>query len=100
GGALRRVRRAGRRSAAPRARAPGFPPPVRIGRLRDPSLHWRPRTRTGPRPSGGSCHPGGTLKRILVTGAGGQIGAWLVPRLRELYGSSRVLATDVRPLAP
>src|SRR5690606_34500312 len=69
-------------------------------RLPDPSLHWRPRTRTGPRPSGGSCHPGGTLKRILVTGAGGQIGAWLVPRLRELYGSSRVLATDVRPLAP
>jgi nucleoside-diphosphate-sugar epimerase len=36
------------------------------------------------------------LKRILVTGAGGQIGSWLVPRLRELYGSSRVLATDVR----
>jgi len=36
------------------------------------------------------------LKRILVTGAGGQIGSWLVPRLRELYGASRVLATDVR----
>jgi nucleoside-diphosphate-sugar epimerase len=36
------------------------------------------------------------LKRILVTGAGGQIGSWLVPRLRETYGSSRVLATDVR----
>jgi len=36
------------------------------------------------------------LKRILVTGAGGQIGSWLVPRLRELYGSSKVLATDVR----
>ncbi|MDH3206765.1 MAG: NAD-dependent epimerase/dehydratase family protein [Gemmatimonadota bacterium] len=36
------------------------------------------------------------MKRILVTGAGGQIGSWLVPRLRELYGSSKVLATDVR----
>ena len=36
------------------------------------------------------------MKRILVTGAGGQIGSWLVPRLRELYGPSRVLATDVR----
>ncbi len=39
-----------------------------------------------------------TLKRILVTGAGGQIGSWLVPRLRELYGASSVLATDVRHL--
>jgi nucleoside-diphosphate-sugar epimerase len=38
------------------------------------------------------------LKRILVTGAGGQIGSWLVPRLRELYGASNVLATDVRQL--
>jgi nucleoside-diphosphate-sugar epimerase len=36
------------------------------------------------------------LKRILVTGAGGQIGSWLVPRLRELYGVSAVLATDIR----
>jgi nucleoside-diphosphate-sugar epimerase len=36
------------------------------------------------------------LKRILVTGAGGQIGSWLVPRLRELYGASKVLATDLR----
>ncbi len=39
------------------------------------------------------------MKRILVTGAGGQIGSWLVPRLRELYGTSNVLATDVRHLA-
>jgi nucleoside-diphosphate-sugar epimerase len=38
----------------------------------------------------------GLMKRILVTGAGGQIGSWLVPRLRELYGTSKVLATDVR----
>jgi len=38
------------------------------------------------------------VKRILVTGAGGQIGSWLVPRLRELYGDANVLATDVRHL--
>lgn len=40
------------------------------------------------------------MKRILVTGAGGQIGSWLVPELRKLYGESAVLATDVRPLTP
>lgn len=40
------------------------------------------------------------MKRILVTGAGGQIGSWLVPRLRELYGESSVLASDVRHLGP
>ena len=40
------------------------------------------------------------MKRILITGAGGQIGSWLVPRLRELYGEADVLATDVRPLGP
>jgi nucleoside-diphosphate-sugar epimerase len=39
---------------------------------------------------------GDPLKRILVTGAGGQIGSWLVPRLRELYGATNVLGTDVR----
>ena len=38
------------------------------------------------------------MKRILVTGAGGQIGSWLVPTLRDTYGASRVLATDVRHL--
>lgn len=36
------------------------------------------------------------MRRIVVTGAGGQIGSWLVPRLRELYGPSKVLATDLR----
>ncbi len=36
------------------------------------------------------------MNRILVTGAGGQIGSWLVPRLRSLYGDANVLATDVR----
>jgi nucleoside-diphosphate-sugar epimerase len=40
------------------------------------------------------------LKRILVTGAGGQIGSWLVPALRDAYGEAKVIATDVRYLGP
>ena len=40
------------------------------------------------------------MNRILVTGAGGQIGSWLLPALRERYGASKVLATDVRHLGP
>ncbi len=35
---------------------------------------------------------------MLITGAGGQIGSWLVPRLRELYGEANVVATDLRDL--
>jgi len=35
-----------------------------------------------------------------VTGAGGQIGSWLVPKLRGLYSNSRVVATDIRQLDP
>ena len=38
------------------------------------------------------------MKKILVTGAGGQIGSWLVPRLRDLYGDAQVVATDIRQL--
>ena len=38
------------------------------------------------------------MNRILVTGAGGQIGSWLVPALRERYGDGAVLATDIRTL--
>jgi nucleoside-diphosphate-sugar epimerase len=40
------------------------------------------------------------LDRILVTGAGGQIGSWLVPALRDVYGASAVLATDIRSPDP
>jgi nucleoside-diphosphate-sugar epimerase len=36
------------------------------------------------------------MKRILVTGAAGQVGTELVPALRARYGESAVLATDVR----
>ncbi len=40
------------------------------------------------------------MDRILVTGAGGQIGSWLVPALRDVYGDSAVLATDIRSPDP
>jgi nucleoside-diphosphate-sugar epimerase len=36
------------------------------------------------------------MRRILVTGALGQIGSELVPALRKRYGADRVLATDIR----
>ena len=38
------------------------------------------------------------MKRILVVGAGGQIGSELVPFLRSIYGGSNVVATDVRDI--
>ncbi|CAN5779981.1 L-threonine 3-dehydrogenase [soil metagenome] len=36
------------------------------------------------------------MKRILVTGAGGQVGTELVPALRTTFGADAVLATDVK----
>ena len=36
------------------------------------------------------------MKRILVTGAAGQVGTELVPALRTAYGEDAVLATDVK----
>ncbi|MGQ9491377.1 MAG: NAD-dependent epimerase/dehydratase family protein [Anaerolineae bacterium] len=38
--------------------------------------------------------------RILVTGAGGQIGTELTQVLRERYGNENVIATDIQPLPP
>lgn len=36
------------------------------------------------------------MKKILITGAFGQIGSELVPFLRQMYGDANVVATDVR----
>lgn len=36
------------------------------------------------------------MKRILIVGAGGQIGSELTTYLRSIYGNSNVVATDVR----
>ncbi|WP_406686025.1 L-threonine 3-dehydrogenase [Rossellomorea vietnamensis] len=36
------------------------------------------------------------MKKILVTGALGQIGSELTNRMREVYGSDNVIATDIR----
>ncbi|MGP1514891.1 MAG: NAD-dependent epimerase/dehydratase family protein [Bacteroidales bacterium] len=37
------------------------------------------------------------MKKILVLGSGGQIGSELTMRLREVYGGSNVVATDLNP---
>ena len=37
-------------------------------------------------------------EKILVTGAGGQLGTVLVGALRNIWGASNVLATDLRPI--
>ena len=36
------------------------------------------------------------MKRILVTGALGQIGSELVMEMRKIYGNDNVIATDLR----
>ena len=44
--------------------------------------------------------PKDETKRILVTGACGQIGSELVPALRERYGGENVVATDIEETNP
>ena len=39
------------------------------------------------------------MKKIMVTGALGQIGSELVMHMRDVYGNNNVIATDVRKLA-
>ena len=38
------------------------------------------------------------MKKIMVTGALGQIGSELVEKLRSIYGEDNILATDIRKL--
>lgn len=40
------------------------------------------------------------MRKILVTGALGQIGAELVPALRQRYGAECVVASDLKPFSP
>mgnify|MGYP002093597262 FL=1 len=35
------------------------------------------------------------MKKILIVGAGGQIGSELVPHLRSIYGNNNVVAADI-----
>jgi len=39
------------------------------------------------------------MKKILITGALGQIGSELTPFLRQRYGNENVLASDIKPLS-
>lgn len=39
---------------------------------------------------------GGDTRRVMVTGALGQIGSELIPQLQRLYGTQNVLATDIK----
>lgn len=38
------------------------------------------------------------MKRILITGAFGQVGSELVTKLRKIYGNNNVIATDIKHL--
>ena len=40
----------------------------------------------------------GTSTKVLVIGAGGQIGIELCEALNKLYGSENVIASDIKPI--
>lgn len=42
------------------------------------------------------CRGGNFMKKIMITGALGQIGSELIVKLRSIYGADNVLATDIR----
>ena len=39
------------------------------------------------------------MKKVLITGALGQIGSELTVHLREIYGDDNVIASDIKPAA-
>jgi nucleoside-diphosphate-sugar epimerase len=55
-----------------------------------------PASDIGSRSQVGICHMPKEIKRILVTGAAGQIGSELTLALRKRYGSENVVASDIK----
>src|SRR5690606_26326954 len=85
----------------PRVRRTATTPIRQVRRCTEPPhLAVKPRglNLSAPAPADGRPTPCWSIwmKRILVTGAAGQVGTELVPALRKTYGESSVIATDVK----